>query len=82
MTQYDIAPSANTTILLHAISDSPICVQQSRLRSVMLFNHVTVPFLGDSPSGEQPEQRKLAQTSQQPAGGCRVIFHKYCCYTK
>ena len=35
-----------------------------------------------SPSGEQPEQRKLAHTLLQPTDGCRAIFHKYCCDTK
>ena len=41
-----------------------------------------VPFHNDfPPSGEQAGQHKLAHTLQL-TGGCRAIFHKYCCYTK
>ena len=35
-----------------------------------------------SPSGTQPEHRKLAHELLQPTAGCIAIFHKYCCYTK
>ena len=35
-----------------------------------------------TPSGEQPEQRILAYTSEQPTVGCIAIYHKYCCYIK
>ena len=33
-----------------------------------------------SPTGEQPEQRILAEKSEQPTVGCFAIFQKYLCY--
>ena len=35
-----------------------------------------------SPSGEQPEHRKLAYELWQPTAGCIAIFQNFCCYTK
>ena len=32
-----------------------------------------------SPSGEQPEHRKLDHELEQPTSDCIAIFHKYCC---
>ena len=47
-----------------------------KCEAVDLFHNIL------SPSGKQPEHRKLAQELKQPTAGCIAIFHKYYCYTK